>query len=91
MGTPLFIALTLVAVVLIAVAIDIPTTKWMFEYSPPRRKKPLWQILKDAVIQETAYTDETATQTRTDAEEITRLQRRHQAEIRGQRSGDYPP
>jgi hypothetical protein len=78
MDTLSFIALTSVAVVLIAVAIDIPTSKWMFKYSV-RRKKPLWRILHDSVTQETRGIDETKTPATTYTEATKRMQERDQA------------
>jgi len=78
MGTPLFIALTLVAIVLIAWAIDIPTTKW--EGFKPIPKKRLLDILKQIHTQdEEEARVETTTPAATYAEAFKRMQRREEA------------
>lgn len=48
MDIPPFIVPLGVAIALIAVAIDIPTTKWMFKYSGKTRKMTLIQIMQRA-------------------------------------------
>jgi hypothetical protein len=70
-----FIVLTSVAVVLIVMAIDIPTSKWMFKYRI-RRRKPLWRILHDSVTQETRGIDETKAPATTYTEAVKRMQER---------------
>ena len=69
MDTPLFITLVSVVIVGIVWATDIPTTKWMFQYPPPRRKKRLWEILKEAQ-------DEAKSPARTYTEAFARMQER---------------
>lgn len=79
MDTLQFILLTGVAVVGIAWAIDIPTTKWMFKYSV-RRRKPLWQILQDSVrVTQETDTRETKPQAHTYTEAVSRMQEREKA------------
>ena len=46
MGTLLFTLVTGVSVILIALAIDIPTTKWEGFHARPRRRKTLLNILE---------------------------------------------
>jgi hypothetical protein len=48
MDIPPFIVPLGVAIALIAVAIDIPTTQWMFRYSAKTRKMTLIQIMQRA-------------------------------------------
>jgi hypothetical protein len=73
-----------VAIALIVMAIDIPTTKWMLKYSV-RRKKPLWRILHDAVTQEEH--DEIKPPANTYTEAFTRMQEREKA--RSERSARH--
>ena len=82
MGTPLFILLASVAIVSIAWACDIPTTKWEGFRARPRPKRTLLSILKQLTIQDAEEDrDETSIQAQTYTEAFTRMQRRDQARI----------
>jgi hypothetical protein len=78
MGTLLFILLASVAIVLIAWAIDIPTTKW--EGFKPTPRKRLLDILERIRIQdEEEDPDEAQPPATTYTEAVKRMQRREKA------------
>lgn len=90
MDIPPFIVPLGVAIALIAVAIDIPTTQWMFKHSAKTRKMTLIQIMRRASgltpdDNETPETDdgETVSQkTSTYAAALRKAQERSQAKLR---------
>lgn len=79
--------LILVVVGGIAWAIDFKVTSktmWMFEYPPPRRKKKLWEILKEAQ-------DEAESPARTYTEASKRMQEREETRLSKMASPTDPP
>jgi len=91
MGTPLFILVTGVAIVLIALAIDIPTTKWEGFSARPRRRKTLLNILEAilTIDSEEAHV-ETKAPARTYTEAFKRMQERSQAQVHRRTSRRNP-